>query len=297
VSSLDRASPPASGPIRHFDFPEVDRRALANGLDFRVARISRLPVVSVKLFMRSGEGALGHDRAGLAVLTADAVDGGTKKRSGTDLAEAFERIGARFSVASGWEGTSAALSCLADRLPDALGLLAETVREPAFPPDEVDRAKEQHLAGIRQRSMDPASLASDVARTRYFAEAVPYARPLDGTMESIAAVTRDGLRGYADANYRPDKGGLIVVGDVDADEVEALAEEHFHSWSGAPGSTDGFTVAPAAEGRRVLIVTGRARCSPRSESATSGLRAPHQTIIRCRSPTWCSGARSRAAST
>lgn len=254
MSVLDRSSPPGSGPIRNFDFPEVDRRTLSNGLDLRVARISRLPAVSVRLFMRSGEAALGTERSGLAVLTADALDGGTRRRSGTELAEALERIGARFGASGGWEGTSAHVYCLADRLPAALALLAEAVLEPSFPEDEVARAKEQHLAGLRQRKMDPGSLASDAALGRYFAERVPYARPRDGSEASVVSLSRGHLAGYADANYRPDTGGLVVVGDVETSEVVDLAERRFGSWTGTPGSVADFEVTPQSRERRLLVV-------------------------------------------
>lgn len=254
MSVLDRTSPPAGGPIRHFDFPEVSRRALGNGLDLRVARVSRLPVVSVRLFMRSGEAALAPERAGLAVLTAAAIDGGTRKRSGTELAEALERIGARFGASAGWEGTTAHVYCLAERLPEALALLAEAVLEPSFPEGEVARVKDQHLAGLRQRKMDPGALASDVALSRYFARGVPYARSEDGTEASIEPLTREELRGYAEANYRPEGGGLVVVGDVDVGEVAELAERCFGSWTGGAGAAADFEVAPAARERRLLVV-------------------------------------------
>ena len=254
MSVLDRTSPPGGGPIRHFDFPEVGRTGLSNGLDLRVARVARLPVVSVNLFMRSGESALAAPRAGLAVLTADALDGGTRKRSGTELAEAFEGIGARFGSHAGWEGTSATVYCLADRLAEALPLLAEAVLEPSFPEDEVARAREQHLAGLRQRKMDPGSLASDEALKRYFGARVPYSRPADGSEASIAGMARDDLSAYVDANYRPQGGGLIVVGDVDAVEVAELAERCFRGWVGSPTSTADFEVEPATRERRVLVV-------------------------------------------
>jgi len=254
MSVLDRTSPPAGGAIRHFDFPDVDRRRLSNGLDLRVAHVTRLPVVSVRLFMRAGEAALGVDRAGLAVLTADAIDGGTRKRSGTELAEALEGIGARFGASAGWEGTTAHVYCLADRLPEALELLAEAVLQPDFPETEVARAKEQHLAGLRQSKMDPSSLASDAALGRYFAEGIPYARPDDGFEGSIEPVTRDTLRGYAESNYRPGGGALVVVGDVDTSEVSALAESCFAGWEGDPATKADFEVRPASDERRVLVV-------------------------------------------
>ncbi|HUF75959.1 MAG TPA: pitrilysin family protein [Longimicrobiales bacterium] len=273
MSPLDRASPPPRGAIRDFAFPEVERRALSSGLDLRVARLPRLPVVSVRLFMRSGEAALTDARAGLAVVTADALEGGTKKRSGSELAEALEGIGARFGSHGGWEGTSADVYCLADRLPEALALLAEAVREPAFPEAEVERARDQQIAELRQRLMDPGALADDVALTRYFAEGVPYARPVDGTLESLTSVTRADLSGWAAANYRPAGGGLIVAGDVGPAEVQAMAEEHLGGWTGPPAEAAAFTVAPASRERRVLVVH-------RPGSVQSEIRVGHVGVER-----------------
>ncbi len=254
MSILDRSATPKSGSLRDFDFPAVDRRRLSNGLDLRVGIMNRLPVVNLNLFLRAGEGALEPASAGLAVLTADVLEGGTKRRSGSDLAEAFERIGARMSASAGWEGTSVGLSCLADRLPEALAILTETVLEPDFPEDEVERALDQQLATIRQRQMDPGSLATDTALTRYFAPSVPYARSVDGTVESIEGMSRDSLRGFADGNYRPELGGLIVVGDVDPGEVESMVSTHLGGWTGAPASLPEFEVEARAKERSVLVV-------------------------------------------
>ncbi|MEQ9400683.1 MAG: pitrilysin family protein [Longimicrobiales bacterium] len=250
----DRTSPPEAGPIRPFDFPDVDRRRLPNGLALHTARMGRLPVVSVNLFMRAGEAALDPMRAGLAVLAGDALEGGTRQRSGADLAEALERIGARLGASTGWEGTSVSLSCLASRLEQGLALLAEAVLEPDFPDAEVGRARNQQLARIRQARMDPGALASDEIARRIFAANVPYARAQLGTAESVGAFGARHLHGYTDACWRPEAGGLVVVGDVDADEIEAMAAEAFAGWEGAAGLAADFEVAPATTERRVWIV-------------------------------------------
>lgn len=254
MSPLDRTATPVSGALRDFDFPSVDRRSLANGMDLRVAKMNRLPMVSLSLFIRASEAALTDGNAGLAVLAADALEGGTKRRNGSELAEALEQIGARVSAGAGWEGTSIGLSCLADRLPKAFAILAETVLQPDFPEDEVARARAQHLASLRQRTMDPASLASDAARERYFDASVPYARSVDGSEATISGVSRGDLRGFVDASYRPELGGLVAVGDVETSEVEAMVLDHFGDWSGAPASLADFEVQPVTRERRVCIV-------------------------------------------
>ncbi len=254
MSPLDRGRAPEAGPIRPFDFPHVERRQLANGLDLRVARMSRLPVVSVELFMRAGEADVPEERAGLAVLAGDALEGGTHRRSGSELAEALERLGAELDVSAGWEGTSVSLSCLADRMGEAFALLAEAVLEPSFPEDEVDRTRERQLAAIRQRAMDPAALAGVEASRRYYAPGTPYARPLSGTSASVEPLARSDLQGYAAARYRPARGGLVVVGDVAADEVAEMVEGRLGAWDGTPPASRDFEAAPATRERRITVV-------------------------------------------
>lgn len=254
VDGLDRSRPPSRGTFRDFDFPHVDRRRLPTGLDLRVAELRRLPVVSVNLFMRAAESSLSEANAGLAVATADTIEGGTGRRSGSALAEALESIGARMSTSAGWEGTSLSLSCLADRLPEALGIVAEAVLEPGFPDDEVERVREQQLAAIRQRLMDPSSLATDAAQERYFAAEVPYARRVKGTTGSVSGIGSAEMLGWADANYRPGRGGLVVAGDVDPGEVEAMVLDRFGGWTGDPATRADFRVEPRTRERRVHIV-------------------------------------------
>jgi zinc protease len=273
MSVVDRTRAPEPAPLRDFSFPEVQRRDLPGGLDLRVARMSRLPVVSAVLFLRAGEAALDESRAGLACLTGDALEGGTRKRSGSELSESLERVGARMGVATGWEGTSVSLSCLAGRFEEALALLAESVRDPAFPEAEVERARSQTLAGIRQRAMDPASVASDVAARMIFAPGVPYARPVAGTVASVERFGRDHLRGYAGASFLPGDGGFVVVGDVDAGEVTDVISRHFADWSGSPPGGGDFDVEPSSRERTIHVVD-------RPGSVQSEIRVGHVGVAR-----------------
>jgi len=254
VSDMDRNRVPEAGPLRSFEFPDIDRRRLENGLEVRVARTARLPIVSASLFVRAGESSLKHEKAGLSVLSGDALEGGSRRRSGTELAESLEGIGARLDVSTGWEGTSVSVSCLAERLAEAMAILAETLLEPEFPEGEVVRARSQALASIRQRSMDPASLASDAAVRRYFSAGVPFARPLEGTQETVEPLGRNHVRGYAEAFYRPVEGGLVVVGDVHTDEIEALVASCFQGWEGEPPVQGDFGVEPRTRERTLLVV-------------------------------------------
>ena len=196
-------------------------------------------------------------RAGLAVLTGDCLEGGTAKRSGVELAEALETIGAGLSIRTGWDSTTVSLSCMADRLDDALGLLAEVLLEPAFPDDEVERIRGQSLAAIRQREMDPVGIATTASRRLTYAEGVPYGRPLGGTVESVGPFKSDVAAGFVEAWYRPKDSGFVVVGDVDAGRVRSLVETHFGQWTGGAEPQPQVQAEPRTHERGIVVV-GRA---------------------------------------
>ena len=254
IPPVDRARPPAPGAIRPFDFPPVQVRTLAGGFGVRVARLPRLPVVAVTLVLPAAEAALDAACAGHVVLTAEALEGGTTGRSGSELAEAIEGIGVSLHASGGWDATTVSLACLADRLEEALGLLAEVVLRPAFPEEEVARVREQQLARLRQREMDPASLASDRAAELIHAASIPYARPTGGTLGSVTRFGPEQAVATAGEHYRPAGGGLVVAGDVDTDEVAKFAERALAGWQGGAPEGRDFAVVARFPGATVHVV-------------------------------------------
>lgn len=234
MTSPDRTQPPRPGPLRPFRVPEIQRARLDNGMAVHVVRLPRLPVVSAAFVFRGGgETVVPARLAGLATLTAAALEGGTRKHSGTALAEALEGVGADVSVRAGWDSTMASVSCLTDHWAEGLDLLAEMVLAPSFPEAEVERARDQALAGIRQRMKDPSALAQYRAAGLFYAEAEPYSRSARGDEASVSALDRSALVEFADEVYRPEGAGLVVVGDVDRDEVSEVARRLLAGWEGA----------------------------------------------------------------
>ena len=249
-----RSVVPPAGPVRSFDFPAVHAEALDNGLRIRSVRVGRLPVVTVLVVLDAGEGLLDHSRAGLSVLTGDCLEGGTVQRSGVELAEALESIGAGLSIGTGWDSTTVSLSCMADRLDDAMSLLAEVLLQPAFPDDEVERMRAQRLAAIRQREMDPVGIATTASRRLTYAEGVRYGRPLGGTAESVGPFSPDAAAGLVAARYRPRGSGLVVVGDVDAGQVRSLGERYLGEWTGGAERQPEIDAEPRNQERRIVVV-------------------------------------------
>jgi predicted Zn-dependent peptidase len=248
---------------------------LPGGLSLRVARMGRLPLVTVGVVVDAGEALLPDGRAGLAVLAGMGLEGGTARRSGPELAEALEGIGTSLSVHTDWDATTVSLTCLVDRLSQAVELLAEALLQPSFPAEEVERLQNQRLAAIRQRRMDPSTLADDAAAHFFFSDAVPYHRPLAGTPGSVEALGPDEVRAFAAGHYRPARGGLVVVGEVQPEQAEAHAQRWFGDWRGAGPASPDFPEQPRSRERRIVVVDRPG--AVQSEIRIGQVGAPHTT--------------------
>lgn len=250
----DRSLRPPAGAVRPFQLPEVRSVRTSEGLEIRSMARGGVPLVSVALVVEAGEVRCAPGEEGIAVLTGDALQGGTLRRTGAELAEALEGYGSGIRVSTGWDASTVGFTCLADRLEAVLALLAEVVREPSFPAPEVERMRSQRLAAIRQRKMDPAGLADDELDSDVFPPTHPFHRPLGGTETSVAALGRDRVAAFAGEAYSRVGAGAVMVGDLSPDQVLDLASRHFGSWPAGAMGGGAVPETPSGGGRAVRIV-------------------------------------------
>jgi len=232
-----------------------------------------LPVATATVVLRAGETSSPVGRGGLAVLAGDGLAGGTSRLSGRELAKALEDIGASYGAVTGWDSTTVAVSCLAEHMLEAMPLLAEMVRSPAFEPDEFDRFRAQRLATAAQRRMDPGALAADWHARFVFADGGTYARPLGGTEASIGRIGAGRAREFARARYGAGEAALVMVGDLDAGEAMAAAEAEWGDWHGEAEPVPEPEAAPRRRARSAHVVH-------RPGSVQSRIRVGHMGVPR-----------------
>jgi zinc protease len=252
----DRTRAPEPGPVRPFDFPEITRARL-NGdqtPDLLFARHGDLPLVTAELILEGGSAAEPAERAGVAQLTAEALETGTRDKDVEALAWELESLGVELATGVSWDAASVGLTVHADRLDPALALLAEMVRRPAFPDDQVERLRDERLADILQRRKDPRALAADAAGRFVFRDHVPYGRPLLGVESTVQRLGPDALAAFHDERYRGGSAALIITGGIDQERATALATEHFGDWEGVAEPPPEFDVAPRMREAAVYIV-------------------------------------------
>ena len=155
--------------------------------------------------------------------------------------------------------TVAGVDVPAERLGAALELLAELVREPAFPQREVERLRDQRLTNLLQAEVRPARRAEEASSQRCTAPGTPYARVAGGRPETVATLDAASLRLAYERRGDPSRAALIVGGDLTGLDVGALVEPLFGDMAASgPGSAEPPAplpvVADGLEQTRVRLV-------------------------------------------
>jgi zinc protease len=154
---------------------------------------------------------------------------GTQKRSRAQLKEAFEQLNASVSV--GGEGAS--IEVRGENLIPALRLVAEALREPAFPREEFEEMKRAALTGAEAQRNEPSSLAG-VRLSRHLHVYPPghphYTPTLEERIDLLRAATLEDARACYRELFGATGAEFVAVGDFDPQVVARAVDELFGSW-------------------------------------------------------------------
>jgi zinc protease len=274
---LDRSVMPAAAPTPTYDFPDVQRRTLSNGLQLWLVERPGAPIVTMQLITEAGAVSDPADRPGLASLTAAMMTEGTTSRSATQIADELDFLAANLNVGAGQEVALASITTLVRNLEPALAIFADVVVNPSFPAGEWDRVRNQRLVALVQALDQPPTIATREFGRIVYGNAHPYGRPLQGTPESVRSATPEMLRTFHRRHYVPNASHVIVVGDVRRDDIVRQLERAFGSWQrgAAPAPVRPSAPAPQQATRIFLI--------DKPGSAQSQIRIGHVGVDRASS--------------
>src|SRR5437667_647421 len=205
--------PPPFRP-RPLNIPEPFETTLANGLTLVLVDDKRLPLISFRLSIRSGDANDPAELPGLSDMVSSLLTEGTETRSSRQLAEEIERLGAMLSVGSSSDFTTVGASSLSIFADEILELTSDVVLRPTFPQNEIDLARVNTKQLLIQQRAQPNFLASERLAQVMFGEH-PYAR-VSPTPESLDALSREDFVKFRESTFIPNNAVMIIVGDVES---------------------------------------------------------------------------------
>lgn len=217
-----------------WQFPTPRVRTLDNGLAVWAFDLPGQHVITAELGLDIPLSVEPRDAEGVATIALRTSDEGTTAHPDGEVGELLEDRGAAFEGGASTSSTHASLDLPATRLAQALPLFAEIVQSPAYANADVERHVALRLAEIEQSLVSPGSVASLAVRRVLHQAETRDARPVGGNAETVAAITADDVHRFHDRWWRPEGATLVLAGEL-PDDVDALVDEAFGSWSGPVG--------------------------------------------------------------
>jgi zinc protease len=208
---------------------DIHRAVLSNGITVLTRSNFSSPSVTISGYVHAGSLFDPEQKLGLADFAASALMRGTTEHSFDSLYNELESVGASLGFDSGLHTTSFHGRALAEDSSLLLHLLSETMRQPVFPKEEVEKLRHHLLTGLAVRIQDTSDMA-DLIFDEMLYRGHPYARSEDGNPKTIKAITRADLAKYHRLTFGPRGMTIAVVGAVEPKRAVDLVSRALGDW-------------------------------------------------------------------
>lgn len=245
---------PEPGQATPWAFPAPERGQLSNGLTVLRCHRPGQQVIAVEICLDAPLDAEPEGLDGVATIMARAFSEGTDKLSAEDFTAELERCGATLDAHADHPGVRLSLEVPASRLPKALGLLADALRAPAFPDNEIERLVNNRLDEIPHELANPARRAAMALSAQLFPADSRMSRPRQGSQETVERIDAASVRAFYEAHIRPATATAVVVGDFTGVDLDQALTESLGAWTGSAAQLRPVPPVTADDTGRVVIV-------------------------------------------
>ncbi len=200
-----------------------------------------IPFTALEIRFRGGASVEAAELRGVTNLMTALLEEGAGEMDARAFARARDGLAASFRYSVSDDALSVSAQFLTENRDAAVDLLRQSLIQPRFDDDAIERVRAQVLSGLRSDEKNPQNIASRRFDGLVYGDH-PYGSSLDGTIDTVSALTRDDLvAAHAGAMAR-DRIHVSAVGDITEAELGALLD----SLLGALPATGAALPGPAA---------------------------------------------------
>ncbi len=247
-----REKPPEPDAPLPFKLPAPTRFTLPNGLKVSLVPYGTIPKALVRLTVQAGNADDPAGQTWMADLTGDLLLEGTKTRSASRIAQEAASMGGEVAVHAGENLTTIGGEVLSEFAPAMVDLVADVVRNPAFPETELARLKSNLARRLSIAKSESGQMAAEAFRAAMY-PGQSYGR-LFPAAEALSGYTLANAKSFWSGRYGADRCTLYVVGVFDAKAAEAAIRRAFDGWGKASAPA---AAPPKPSTKRTLTVLDR----------------------------------------
>lgn len=209
---------------------------LANGVRVLVLRLPQRPTVDVSVFVHTGSQHESAREAGISHMVEHMAFKGTATRDCQRINLDAEALGAQVNAHTDKDHSAFHMFGLARDAAAFVRMLADIVRAPTFPADELERERQVVLHEYVEDEDDPLSVAFRLFdKGCYGTHALGH--PVIGRRRNIERFGRDELLRYVQRQYTAANTLVAVAGGVDPDAIVRAAEAGFGTMARGAANT------------------------------------------------------------
>lgn len=190
-----------------------------NGLKVLVKRRLNVPTVSAGLFVRGGARNLTDKNAGIESFMLEAATEGSQKFPRETLRRELAKTGSVIGAGANNDFSALSLASTKENFDRSWEIFTDIALNPTFAAEDVERVRTRLLTGLRERETDNDNYLK-VLQERIIYANHPYANEVEGTLTTVGALTAKDLRDYHKNILHASRLLLVVVGDIDAAELQ-----------------------------------------------------------------------------
>lgn len=236
-----------------FASPDIERWTTKNGARVYYVHAPELPMVDMRIVFDAGA-ARDENDSGLAILTNGLMAEGAGGLTSDEISERLESIGARFGNSAHRDMATFSLRTLSDKkiFDKAVSTLATILSKPSFPQDAFERERSRLLTTLKRQKQSPGSQADEAFYAAIYGEH-PYRLLPTGTEDGINGLTVEKLKNFYTKYYVGSNAVMAIVGDIDRQSAEQLAETSVGLLSAGQPAGDLPEVENLKKGKEIRI--------------------------------------------
>lgn len=199
-----------------------------NGLKILVKRRPGVPTAAVALFVRGGSTNVTPETAGIESLMLNVSTEASKAYPREMLRKELARTATNLSYSAGRDYSALVMACTKQNFDDSWKMFTDVAINPSFVPEDVERIRGTILNGLAAKEDAPDQFLNDTVENTIYS-GHPYANDPDGTIDNIRRFTAADLAAYHKRVMQTSQLLLVIVGDVDAAQIQKLATASFGS--------------------------------------------------------------------
>jgi zinc protease len=203
---------------------EVREITTPGGLDAWLVEDHSIPFVVLELRFRGGGSLDPEGQRGVTNLMVGLLEEGAAEMDAQGFARASESLAANFNYSVNDDRVSVSARFLTENREQAVDLLRASLVDPRFDPDAIERVRAQVLSIIASAQTSPRAIVSQAFDSLVFGDH-PYGSSLDGTVDTVTALSRDDIAAAHRGALARDRIYISAVGDITEAELAALLDQ------------------------------------------------------------------------